>query len=76
MPLCACRSLPPHKAAITSEDGIKAMSETGTQQETDSSNLPHEELTEEELKGLSGGFKFHKHERNPTQVPLSEPRDD
>ena len=21
-------------------------------------------------------FKFHKHERNPTQVPLSEPRDD
>ena len=52
------------------------MSEKGTQQETGSSELPHEELTEEELKGLSGGFKFHKHERNPTQVPLSEPRDD
>ena len=52
------------------------MSEKGTQQETDSSELPHEELTEEELKGLSVGFKFYKHERNPTQVPLSDPRDD
>ena len=53
-----------------------AMSEKSTQQETGSCELPHEELTNEELKGLSGGFKFHKHERNPTQVPLSEPRDD
>ena len=52
------------------------MSEKGTQQETGSSEQPHEELTEEELKGLSGGFKFDMHERNPTQVPLSEPRDD
>ena len=53
-----------------------AMSETGTEHETDSSNLPHEELTEEELKGLSGGFKFLRHVGYPTQVPLSEPRDD
>ena len=52
------------------------MSEKATQQEMGSSELPHEELTEEELKGLSGGFKFHKHERNPTQVSLSEPQDD
>jgi len=53
-----------------------AMSEKEANQETGSCELPHEELNEEELKGLSGGFKFHKHERNPTQVPLSEPRDD
>ena len=52
------------------------MSEKGTQQETGSSELPLEELTEEELKGLSGGFKFHKRERNPAQVSLSEPQDD
>ena len=52
------------------------MSKKSTQQETGGSELPHKELTEEELKGLSGEFKFHKHERNPTQVPLSEPRDD
>lgn len=53
-----------------------AMSEKGANQEMESSERRHEELTEEQLKGLSGGFKFHKHERNPTQVPLSEPRDD
>lgn len=35
-----------------------------------------QELFDHDLEGLSGGFKFHKHERNPTQVPLSEPRDD
>ena len=52
------------------------MSEKETQQEMGSSELPPEELTEEELKGLSGGFKLHKHERNPNQVPMSEPLDD
>ena len=35
-----------------------------------------QDLSDHDLEGLSGGFKFHKHERNPTQVPLSEPRDD
>jgi len=35
-----------------------------------------QELSDCDLESLSGGFKFHKHERNPTQVPLSEPRDD
>nr|BDD45423.1 hypothetical protein 35 [bacterium] len=35
-----------------------------------------QELSEEDVKGVSGGFMFHKHERNPTQVPLTEPRVD
>ena len=35
-----------------------------------------EELTEEGLSGLSGGFKFHEHKQNPTQVPISQPLDD
>ena len=35
-----------------------------------------EDLSEEDVKGVSGGFKFHKHEQNPTQVPISEPLDD
>ena len=35
-----------------------------------------EELSEEELSGLSGGFKFHEHKQNPTQVPISQPLDD
>ena len=36
----------------------------------------NQKLSEDDLKGVSGGFKFHKHERNPTQVPISEPLDD
>ena len=35
-----------------------------------------QELSEDDVKGVSGAFKFHKHERNPTQVPISEPLDD
>ena len=35
-----------------------------------------EELSEEELSGLSGGFKFHEHKQNPTQVPISQGLDD
>ena len=39
-------------------------------------SLELKELSEEELSGLSGGFKFHEHKQNPTQVPISQPLDD
>ena len=29
-----------------------------------------EELSDEDLKGLNGGFKFHEWKKNPTQVPM------
>ena len=36
----------------------------------------NQKLSEDDLKGVSGGFKFHKHERNPTQISITEPPDD
>jgi len=29
-----------------------------------------EELSDDDLEGLNGGFKFHEFKKNPTQVPM------
>ena len=31
-----------------------------------------EELSDDDLKGLSGGFKLHEWKKNPTQVPMEQ----
>ena len=31
------------------------------------------ELTDTDVDGVDGGFKFHQHKVNPTQVPMSQP---
>ena len=53
---------------MTEEQGKKEE----VKEETTKAGQGKEELSEEELSGLSGGFKLHEFKQNPTQVPMSQ----
>ena len=48
------------------------MNKDQTKKDSENKDEKLVELSDSEANEITGGFKFHHHKENPTQVPMSE----